>query len=78
MTDLFVWWTVIHSARRHSNREVRVAVQSDPGQSCAKMNQLTVADAEVSGTPSDLSPVWGTRTGPLKHTCKGSDEKMKR
>lgn len=37
-----------------------------------RTNTLTVCDAEVSGTPSGLSPAWGTHTDLLKHTCTGS------
>lgn len=35
-------------------------------------NRRTVCDAEASGTPSGLSPVWETRTDLLEHTDKAS------
>lgn len=44
----------------------------------AETNTLTVCDKGVSGTPSGLSPAWGTHTDLLKHTCRGSDRERKR
>lgn len=41
-------------------------------------NTLTVCGAEVSETPSGLSPEWGTHTDLLKHTCTGSDRERER